>query len=219
MQKPLTTTLLIMLRMLVALIEVSCLFHTNAAYAKDLGKVGQVYPIKEMDIVDFIYSRLNQMQQSGELEKINRQMVETAKAHTERPAPVVGISVTKTYRKWFVDPTITFEHDIKDAEGHAIAKAGTAVNPLGRATLKNAYIFYNGDNKAQVSWVIKKDKLLHGKDKLILVSGSVPEQSNLLKKRIYFDQHGRLTNKFKIKHTPAVVTQEGLQFRVEELVP
>jgi len=216
MPKLLTTTLLTTMTVLIA---VSCLFHIQAAYAKDLGRVGQVYPIKEMDIVDFIYGRLKQMQQSGELEKINRQMIETAKAHTERPAPVVGISPTKTYRKWFVDPTITFEHDIKDIEGHAIVKAGTVVNPLSRTTLKNAYIFYDGDNKAQIAWVIKKDKLLRGKDKLILVNGSIAEQSNLLKKRIYFDQHGRLVNKFKIKHTPAVITQEGLKFKVEELVP
>lgn len=194
-------------------------FLAVSVYAKDCGKLGQVYPIKEMDIVEFIRSRLKQMQISGELDKINKQMVEVAKARIARPTPAPDISSTKTYRQWYIDPTITFDHDIKDAAGNYIVKAGTTVNPFKSILLKKAYLFYDADNKAQVVWAIKQDKLLRGQDKLILVNGSIVEQIKLLKKRIYFDQHGRLVSKFKIRHTPAIVTQEGLQFKVEELVP
>lgn len=194
-------------------------FLVLPSFAKDLGRIGQVYSIKEMDIVDFIQIRLKQMQQNGELEKINNQMRETIKKRIERPASVKGISPTKTYRKWFVDPSITFEHDITDAEGKIIVKAGTVINPLNHASLKKAYLFYDGDDKAQIAWAIKKDKSLEGKGKLILVNGSIFEQGKILKKRIYFDQHGRLVSKFKIKHTPAAITQEETKFKVEELVP
>ena len=40
---------------------------STSAYTKDLGKVGETYPIKEIDMLDFIQSRLRQMQQNGDL--------------------------------------------------------------------------------------------------------------------------------------------------------
>ena len=38
------------------------------------------------------------------------------------------------------------------------------------------------------------------------------------KRRFYFDQEGRLTSRFGIEHTPAVVRQDGRIMRVTEHV-
>ena len=38
------------------------------------------------------------------------------------------------------------------------------------------------------------------------------------KRRFYFDQEGKLTSKFGIEHTPAVVRQAGRVMRVSEQV-
>ena len=38
-------------------------------------------------------------------------------------------------------------------------------------------------------------------------------------RRVYFDQDGKLTGKFGIRHTPAVVEQAGRVLKVTELVP
>ena len=190
-----------------------------STYAKDFGKIGETYPIKEVDLLDFIQTRLKQMQQNGELEKINKRMIEKAKLHFDRPNPIKGITTTKVYKKWFIDPSIKIENDIVDVEGRIIAKAGTVINPLKQISLRSAFIFYDGDNKSQVTWAIKQNKLLKGKVKLILINGSIIEQVKILKKKIFFDQHGRLINKFKIQHTPAIVAQEGLQMKVEEVIP
>lgn len=192
---------------------------SSVGLAKNLGKIGQVYPIKEMDMVDFIHLRLKQMEQSGELAKINQRMLNQTKQRADRPLPVPDITPTKKYRTWLIDPSITFDQDIKDVEGKLIVTAGTVINPLTRIAFKKALIFYDGDHKKQVAWALKKDQALQGNNKMILVNGSVSAQSNILKKRIYFDQHGRLTTKFKIQHTPAIVTQAGLKLKVEELVP
>lgn len=188
-------------------------------YAKDLGKIGETYPIKEIDLLDFIQTRLKQMQQSGELEKINKQMVETIKKRSDRPTPVKNVSPTKMYRKWFIDPSISIKNDITDAGGKIVIKAGTVVNPLSHASLKSIFMFYDGDNKVQVAWAMKQDKILKGKTKLILINGSIVEQINIFKKKILFDQNGLLINKFKIQHTPALASQEGLQIKIEEVVP
>jgi|APSaa5957512576_1039674.scaffolds.fasta_scaffold79214_2 conjugal transfer pilus assembly protein TraW len=206
-------------KLITALLVFPMLIMANSfVYAKNLGKIGQTYPIKEMDMLDFIQTRLKQMQQGGELEKINKQMIETAKTRSDRPTPVKGISSTKTYRKWFIDPSITIKNDIIEAQGKIVVKAGTMVNPLRVTSLKSTFIFYDGDNKAQVVWAKEQDKLFKGRTKLILIKGSVVEQINIFKKKVLFDQRGELINKFKIQHTPALASQEGLQIKVEEVV-
>jgi conjugal transfer pilus assembly protein TraW len=208
-----------MRQVLITFLLLMFIMTSSVSFAKNLGKIGQVYPIKEMDIVDLIHLRLKQMEQSGELAKINQRMLYKAKQRADRPLPVPDITPAKKYRTWLIDPSITFDQDIKDTEGKLIVKAGTVINPFMRISFKKALVFYDGDNKKQAAWALKKDQELQGKNKMILVNGSVSEQSNLLKKRIYFDQHGRLTTKFKIQHTPAIVMQAGLKLKVEELVP
>jgi hypothetical protein len=55
--------------------------------AKDLGKIGQTYLIKEIDMLDFIYFRLNQMQESGELAKKAKDALKTILTRSERFLP------------------------------------------------------------------------------------------------------------------------------------
>jgi len=195
------------------------IFVSFPVFAKNLGKVGQVYPIKEIDLLDFIQMRLQVMQQNGDLKKINQEMVDKAKKHADRPLPVTGISDAKSYKRWDIDPSVMIPYDLKDHNGAVLAQAGTVINPLTKVSLKEALIFFNGDDREQVAWVSKVDQALHGKDKLILVNGSVLEQGKFFKRNIFFDQQGRLTNKFKIGHVPAMVRQEGLHLRVEEFEP
>ena len=190
-----------------------------SVYAKDLGRTGQTYPIKEIDLLEFIQTRLQHMQQSGELEQKNQQMLKTIKTRSERLNQSQGYSPTKKPRSWLVDPSVALKSDVLDVEGRVVVKSGTKVNPLNHAPLRSTLIFYDGDNKAQIAWAMKQDKLLQGKTKLILVNGSVTEQINIFKKRVFFDQHGILVNKLKIKHTPALAVQEGLQVRVKEVLP
>lgn len=192
---------------------------SSSLHAKDLGVVGRVYPIKEMDFLDFIQMRLLKLQQNGTLAKLNNQMVETVKKHVERPIPVAGNARTRQYKTWDYDPSVMIPYDIKDASGNVLTPAGTIANPLKTVSLKTALIFYDGDDKEQIDWAIRTDKKLYGKDKLILVNGSVAQQSKVFNRVLFFDQQGRLTNKFKIQHVPAIVTQNGLQLKVEEIVP
>jgi conjugal transfer pilus assembly protein TraW len=196
---------------------ISLVFGSATVYSKNLGKIGQTYPIKETDMLELIYSKLNKLQETGELERINNKMA--TRARLERPAPVMGLSSTKVYKKWIMDPSITLASDITNLEGDIIAKAGTRVNPLSYISLRSTLVFYDGDDKKQVAWAQEQNKRLKSKAKLILVKGSITEQVELFKKRVFFDQNGLLTRKFGIHHIPALVTQEGLNLRIEEVLP
>ena len=56
---------------------------------------------------------------------------------------------------------------------------------------------------------------------MILVAGSVFKLQELLGEehadKVYFDQAGEITTKFVIMASPAVVEQEGLKLKIEEV--
>ena len=60
------------------------------------------------------------------------------------------------------------------------------------------------------------DKHYHSNVKLILIKGSIEQQTKKWQRHIYFDQYGTLVKKLKIKHVPTLVTQAGLKLLIEE---
>lgn len=199
------------------LIAILCGLITGNIYAKDCGVMGETYPIKEIDFLDFIQSRIEAMQKNGQWQSLQNRVQQNAIHYRDRPMKVAGISRARETKNWKFDPSIVLDHDVTTSDGKIIAIAGTHVNPLRYITLSKTLIFYNGDDKEQVKWVIEKDKKLKGRDKLVLVNGSVLLQEKQFRKPIYFDQSGTLTSRFGITHVPAYVTQEGLVLRITEV--
>jgi conjugal transfer pilus assembly protein TraW len=189
------------------------------SYAKDLGVVGQIYSIKETDLLEFIQKRVNVMQQNGEWNKLQDRWRDNVSKHTDRPLAVSKIRKTIAAKLWKYDPSISVPYDLKDSEGKVFAEAGTRVNPLSFRSLHTALVFYDADDNEQIDWVKKINKKYAGKTKLILVNGSVSQQEKIFHQPIYFDQQGRLTTIFHITQVPAVVYQDGMDLAIAEVIP
>lgn len=203
-------------KILLFIISFSMIGFAAPSFCDDLGIVGQVYAIKEEDFLEFIKSHLAEMQQSGELQRRIQQFQSNVSNHTDRPVPVVGITRASTTRTWEYDPSITTPYDLKDYNGNTFVKAGTKVNPLNYVSLSKTLIFYNADDSDQVNWVKDQVIKLHDSVKLILVNGSISSQEKIFHKPIYFDQLGKLVEKFNITHVPAEVSQENLYLKITE---
>jgi len=191
------------------------LFITNIAQAKNLGVWGQLFPIEEQDIREFIYQRLNEMEQNGEMTKLNKKFIKNVKEHTLRPTPVAGLTTTKNPKIFYYDPTYILDKGIEDHEGNIIAKKGTIINPLDTITLHGVLFFLNADDKGQINWVLANIKK-YDYVKYILVQGNIKEAGKRLSDRIYFDQHGLITKQLGIKHIPCIVKQEGKKLQIQE---
>lgn len=189
------------------------------AQARVLGTYGDTYPIAEQDFLAFIQHRLTVMKASGQLEQFQKQLQTNSQQHAERPTPVANITRTAIPRSWIFNPAITLPHDVKDSNGNVFAKKGTQFNPLEKVRLTKALLFFDSDDRKQVTWAQKLDRQLQGKTKLILVKGSIVQAGKQFQKPIFFDQQGRLTTRFTIQHTPALVIQEGLMLRIQEVKP
>ncbi|OYX59897.1 MAG: type-F conjugative transfer system protein TraW [Novosphingobium sp. 32-60-15] len=184
--------------------------------ARDYGQTGQAFPVIEPDLLSTIEARLKRAESTGELARTNEMFAKRVEAKVRRPTPVAGLSPAIESRDWTYDPTVQLEHDIRDQKGNLIGRAGQRINPLDFVAIRQTLVFVDGDDADQVAWATSRDTDLNAK--IIFVSGSPIEEMTNRKRRFYFDQEGKLTSRFGIEHTPAVVQQNGRVMRVSEQV-
>jgi conjugal transfer pilus assembly protein TraW len=209
---------ILLLLMLGSFLGMCCL--SISIFAKDLGVVGTTYPMAETDFVTMAQQKIREKLNNGNMEGWQSQQQEAIRVAADRPVSVEGLGLTIQARQWFWDPSFVIPYDVRSANGAIVIKAGARFNPLEKNSLKNALVFFNGDDPEQVSWAQKQNQALKGRVLLILVDGSLHEvQSNFPQKHVYFDQGGRLTQKLQITQIPAIVTQVGSQLEINEVKP
>jgi conjugal transfer pilus assembly protein TraW len=75
-------------------------------------------------------------------------------------------------------------------------------------------ILIDGSDEEQVSWAVSQVK---SGGKIVLTKGSPITLFRKTGQRFYFDQGGKITQRFQIKQIPARITQEGQKLLIEEL--
>jgi conjugal transfer pilus assembly protein TraW len=209
--------ILFFIQLMAMIIMITPFFIVEKVEAHEVGVMGETYPIIEMDFLSFIQSRIRLMQQNGQWQSLQRHMQSEAESYRDRPTKVPGLTRTIEAKSWQFDPSIIIDHDVIAPNGNLIALAGTRVNPLEHTNLSKTLIFYDADDQEQRQWAINYDKKIAGKDKLILVNGSLLGEEKQFLKSIYFDQSGILTTRFGIHHVPAIIKQEGLLLHITEV--
>ncbi|MBI4294461.1 MAG: type-F conjugative transfer system protein TraW [Betaproteobacteria bacterium] len=189
-----------------------------AARAQDLGVIGPVYPIAEPSLLEVILSKLREAEATGVLARLQRDTQANVRRGIEQPAPVARITKTTKARSFYYDPSIVVPYAITDADGKVIVAPGTKVNPLDTVSLSKTILFIDARDAAQVGRARSILDEHGGKVKLILTGGSYLDLMRRLKRPVFFDQQGRLTDKLGIRHVPALVTQEGKRLRIDEIL-
>ncbi len=214
------------------LIIAGLLLASPALMAKDLGVMGNTYPLKEIDMLDWIMARLHKYEHNGEMAHMQQQFKARVKHAILRPQPVKGLTTTTTPKRFFVDPTLTLAKDILDANGKVLFKKGLKINPfdsrswpngqqLPRLRLSKQLVFFDGDDKRALNFAKRYQRLEAKKPnplaiKWILVNGEPNKVAKALGQRVYFDQHGNITRRLHIKHIPSVAKQHSTQWEIQE---
>jgi conjugal transfer pilus assembly protein TraW len=192
-------------------------------YAKDFGTQGHSYQIAEQEFLQMIAERLKKIDMKKEQEK----MQSLVRDRVENPRAVSRVKPATSTRSFYFDPTYTLDKDVVLPCGKILYKAGMKVNPLEHMDLNRRMLFIDGREAEQVKWL--KEKLDNPlpeqkepvEDRVILVGGSVFKLKEFVgdehKNKVYFDQNGELTTRFGITGSPAVVVQDGLQLKIEEI--
>ena len=91
------------------------------------------------------------------------------------------------------------------------------IEPLEVVSLSRYLLFFDARDPRQVGRARQLMASYQGRVKPILVGGSYLELMKSWRIPIYYDQHGLLTRRLGINHVPALVSQEGLRLRIDEL--
>jgi conjugal transfer pilus assembly protein TraW len=186
--------------------------------AVDLGTIGPTYGIAEPHLLEFIQQRLRGKERTGELQRLIDEARSRGVAAVRQPAPVEGVRSTQAARSWTIDPTFTLDRNIVDAQGRLLFPAGTRKNPLEVVSLSKRLLFFDARDARQVARARELIARYDGKVKPILTGGSYLDLMKAWRVPVYYDQQGTLTRRFGIKQVPALVSQEGLRLRVDEVL-
>lgn len=187
------------------------------AQAEELGQIGPVYPIGEESALDTILARLKEKERTGELKRIQQEAIRRSVASAKNPKPVEGLTTVQERSKRLIDPTVTYSRAITTDDGQIVVPAGSKINPLLVTSLSKRLVFFDGRDKAQAEAVRKMVAKGGAKVKPILVAGSWFDTSKAWKTQVYYDQQGKLSQRFGIRAVPSVISQQGAMLLVEEV--
>ena len=185
----------------------------GTAAAKDLGVHGAVWSIEEPDLLREIEGRLQEMENTGEADRMRREAVERARERVEAPPRVPGVTPARFLRIRRFDPTVTVEQDIRTADGTLVAARGTRVNPLEKHPLTRELLFIDGTRPVEVDWAIAREK----PSVIVLLAGRPLDLARAHGRAFFFDQGGRLARRLGVVATPSLVTAEGVFLRITEV--
>ena len=206
-----------MSRATMSLLVAALLIVGGRAGAVDLGTIGPTYEIAEPHLLAFIEQRLREKERNGELQRL----AEAARARgidtVRQPPPVEGVRTTERPRTFYVDPSFTLDRNITDPQGHLMFAAGTRKNPLEVVSLSRHLLFFDSRDPRQVKHARELSGRYAGRIKPILTGGSYLDLMKAWRVPVYYDQAGTLTRRFGIRQVPALVSQDGLRLRIDEL--
>jgi len=185
--------------------------------ASNLGTIGPTYPIGEENALTTIMKRLKEKERSGDLKRIQQEAVRRSIHSAKNPRQVEGIATVRERSQRLIDPTVTYTHAIKTDDGQIVVPAGAKINPLLITKLSKRLVFFDGRDQAQVEAVHKLVIKYATKVKPILVAGSWYDTSKAWKTQVYYDQHGKLSQRFGVHAVPTVISQQGAMLLLEEV--
>lgn len=190
-----------------AALLIPVLFFFSPLCAKDLGKFGTTFPIIEENFITVLQKCLAQ---DHSTEKKQEEWKKIFLAAIKTPKGKVLPRVKKAHSYLF-DPSICLTKELKNSQGLTILAKGSVVNPLNTTSLKQALLFFDGNDPLQLAWA-KQNKGIW-----ILTNGNPLDLETQEQQAVYFDQASYLTTKLKITALPVRVTQQEKNLLVEEI--
>ena len=211
---------------------IGLMISVSINHAKNLGQYGHVFPIIEINMLDFIYERLTYLEKTGALEKLKSEAIARVKQSMVRPFAIKLPTTTKP-KTFYYTPSFTLQADIVDYQGRVLYPKGTTYNAMDPSTYPNNLgkhfkfpqyadhlLFFDGDDIQQVNWAKAYINTLdqnRARYRLILTHGNIKESMQTFNRPVQFNQQGWITQKLGIQHVPSIVTQDGVRFKIQEI--
>lgn len=183
----------------------------------NVGQFGSVVPVIEEDMMEAFKEAAAGIPTEGAGERaLNRYFLSLHQEVATATAPRVRE----------LDPSFVVEETIMLPSGEPLVTAGTVINPLAQVPFSSVLVVFDPLDPRQVEIARQQMARFEGRNVMLLVSslahtGGLEGYAKLVDgmgRHIYFlTQEVRQT--FDIQVVPAVVTADGLKFRIEEIPP
>ncbi|BBO83249.1 hypothetical protein DSCO28_38150 [Desulfosarcina ovata subsp. sediminis] len=165
---------------------VLCLFmNIGNVQAKDLGRVGPVYPIIEKTVV----------------------LSKNSQAQRDKPPTPLTLPVASVETKHFLDLTYTVPWDITDAEGNIVYTKGYRYNPLKHRRFRTMIII-DASEPDQLDWVDHAEDAADPMTRIVITRGDLAAVSRRFNRHVY-RLHPQVAKRFGIESVPTIVQQKG----------
>ena len=188
------------------------IFMPMCVSAKDLGRIGNTYPIAEKDALEEIKERAKNVDIK---QYVNKNKLET-KIKNFLPSDAPQLKTANIDSSFTVDLTYTLDFDIPDGRGNILYPKGYKFNPLDYINYNKTIVVINGADNRQVEWF---EKSVHGKDintLLLITNGSYYSLSQRLKRQVFY-ANPKIVEIFELKYVPSVIYQKGNVMEVKEI--
>jgi len=178
----------------------------SIAFPKDFGVEGNVYPIDERDMREFLAEKTHEPY-------VWRKFRDSLYLSTKSLETGPNLPHCTSPREHLHDPTYIVEKDITDSKGNLLFLKGQKVNPLQKGNLIRGLIFLDGTDANHIQWALNFPP---EEFNWILVKGDPFSLEDRFERTVYFDQDSKITTKLDIQSVPAKVAQQGLHLLIKE---
>jgi conjugal transfer pilus assembly protein TraW len=122
----------------------------------------------------------------------------------------------KVPRTYYIDPSAKVSQPIVDHTGKIVVQTGGKINPLDHLPGFRPIIIMDGRKERQVVWA--KEVIATIRPRVLISGGDVIGLSKHFGVPVYPVPQA-LIDKFSIERVPVILSQEGKQIKVEEVIP
>ncbi len=181
----------------------------------DLGRLGDVYDIAEIDLLEEIKRRM------AAIDWRQKQQQAIARFWDQQKFEVLPVALED--RERVIDMTVTAPRNLTAPNGQLIVRAGQTVNPLDKMPFGLCLVVFDATETAQVQWVHQLS-CLDKKARVMYLATSVSSHdgwANLraletsLNSSVYLLTPD-VRSRFQLQHVPSLVEQKGNRLVVRE---
>jgi conjugal transfer pilus assembly protein TraW len=197
-------------------VGVCAVLLSGVASARDLGRLGQVFPVAEQDLMLELKAKLSAWEAEGGAQRMQAESRAAVDRFVDGPPRIATVGKAVERRVFYYTPEAVSPVTIWNQHDELIVARGARVNVLEDTSLSKPIMFFDADDRGQVE-AAKRLVDVYPRAVLILVGGSPSGMMQELQRPVFYDLHGFMTEKIGVQAVPAVVVQEGLRLRVTEV--
>ncbi len=177
---------------------------------KDLGVVGETYPVVEPDVVAELKEEAARKNRFGDNEFLERMK-------TYQPEDIHHLPRATINRTFLVDMTYTLDRDLLDGDGKVIYPQGFTFNPLDYVSFSGGMLVIDGHDPAQVKWFKQTPYADNHRVRLLLSDGYAYELIKQLKRSVFY-LTDEIAKRLQLAAVPSLVVQKDKKLQVHEFL-